>query len=570
MALPDQHPEYVARLAEWIQMTDTYAGERAVKSKRLDYLPATEGMVQDGMTTPSAPGWKDYEAYLLRAYFHDVVKDAVKAMVGIMHNKPALIKLPKRLEGMLENATIQGEGLQMFLRRINVAQLVYGRCGLLVDAPQGVDIDKAMPYISFYNPERIINWDAGKLNEGMNELDLVVLDEGGYRREGFTWKTERKYRVLTRGGPAELESGWERPPPGSPFGVAIKVNDTSMPIIEDFIYPSIGGKTLDNIPFVFIGANDLVPEPEVSPLLGLSNLALAIYRGEADYRQTLYLQGQNTLVIIGGNPDEAAPDKLRVGNKGLIDLKIGGDAKYIGVSAAGLGEMRQSLENDKTAAAAEGVAFLDVGNARGEAGEALRIRVAARTTTISSVAQAAGAGLEQALKFCAEWVGEDPDEVSVEPTTDFADQTVAGAALLAFMQAKQLGLPLSLRSMHRMMKLNDMTEMDFEEENEQIEEEAASMLGTMVGPFSQSITDDTFLDEDISPLADPASGTPGATAAPAATAPPAGPVSTAPPNKNVPIKPNSQSKKGHTRGSPVPLKRKVGKKGASAKVGPAK
>lgn len=564
MALPDKHPEYVERLGEWIQMSDTYAGERAVKSKRLDYLPATEGMVQDGMTTPTSPGWKDYEAYLLRAYYHDVVKDAVKAMVGIMHNKPAEIVLPKKLEDMMTKATVQGEGLQALLRRINVAQLVYGRCGLLVDTPQGVDADKATPYISFYNPERIINWDAGKLDEGMQELELVVLDESGYRREGFTWKTERKYRVLTRGGQAELDSGWERPPPGAPFGVAVKVNDTNMPQLTDFIYPSIAGKTLDEIPFVFIGANDLVPEPEISPLLGLSNLSLAIYRGEADYRQTLYLQGQNTLVIIGGNVDEAAPNTLRVGNKGVIDLRIGGDAKYIGVSAAGLGEMRQSLENDKMRAAQEGNAFLDVGTDTGQSGEALRIRLAARTTTISSVAKAAGAGLERALKYAAEWAGEDPDEVSVKPTTDFADQTVAGAALLAFMQAKQLGLPLSLRSMHRMMKLNDMTEMDFEEENAQIEEEAASMLGTMVGPFQQSVTDDTFLDEGNDPISDPAAGTPGATASPAGTAPPAGPASTAPPNSNVPIKPNSQSPKGHTRGSPVPLKRKVGKKGASA------
>jgi hypothetical protein len=564
MALPDKHPEYVERLAEWMQMADTYAGERAVKAKRLDYLPATEGMVQDGMTTPTAPGWKDYEAYLMRAVYHDLVKEAVKAMVGILHDKPAVIKLPKKLEGMLTKATIQGEGLQMLLRRINVAQFVYGRCGILADAPQGVDADKATPYLSFYNPERIINWDAGKLDEGMNELELVVLDEGGYRREGFTWKTERKYRILTRGGVPELESGWERPPVGSPFGVAVKVNDTSMPILEDFIYPSIAGRTLDKIPFVFIGANDLMPEPEISPLLGLSNLTLAIYRAEADYRQTLYLQGQNTLVIIGGAVDEAAPSQLRVGNKGVIDLKIGGDAKYIGASAAGLGEMRQSLMNDKLRAAQEGSAFLDIASDAGQSGEALRIRVAARTTTISSIAKTAGAGLEQALKFCAEWVGEDPNEVSVEPATDFDDQTVAGAALLAFMQAKQLGLPLSLRSMHRMMKINDMTEMDFEEENEQIEEEASSMLGTMVGPFQTALTDDTFLDEGISPLPDPAAGTPGGTVPPAATTPPAGSTSTAPPNSNVPIKPNSQSKHGHTRGSPVPLKRKVGKKGASA------
>jgi hypothetical protein len=395
----------------------------------------------------------------------------------------------------------------------------------------------------------------------VNDLDLVVLDESGYRREGFTWKTERKYRILAR-GPGALVDGWTGPAANDPYGVAIKINESDMPVAADFVYPSIAGNTLKKIPFVFIGANDLVPEPEVPPLMGLSNLALAIYRGEADYRQTLYLQGQNTLVIIGGSTDEAAPQQLRVGNKGVIDLKLGGDAKYIGVSAAGLGEMRQSLTNDKDRAAKEGVAFLDVGNSNGESGEALRIRTAGRTTTLSSVSKACGLGLEQALKFCAEWLGEDPEEVVVKPTTDFADQTVAGASLLAFMQAKQLGLPLSLLSMHRMMKLNDMTELDFEKENEQIEEEAASMLGTMVGPNFGTITDDTFLDTSLQPQPAPGAGTPPGSTTPGQ--PPAGPASTAPPNNNVPVKGSAQSA-GYTRGSPVPLKKKVGKKGASAK-----
>src|SRR3954467_13248390 len=123
MAINDQHPEFTARIGEWTQMRDTYKGLRAVKTKRLEYLPASEAMIQDGMTTPDSPGWKDYEAYLVRAHFHDVVRDAVKAMVGIMHMKPAVIKLPKRLESLLAKATVQGESLQMLLRRINEAQL---------------------------------------------------------------------------------------------------------------------------------------------------------------------------------------------------------------------------------------------------------------------------------------------------------------------------------------------------------------------------------------------------------------------------------------------------------------
>ena len=552
MAIDDKNPLFTAKLGEWIQMADTYAGERRVKEKRLDYLPPSEAMVQDGMTTPTSPGWKDYDAYITRAYFHDVVKEAVRAMIGILHMKPAIINLPPRLAPMMDKATIQGEGMQMLLRRINEAQLVKGRCGLLVDVPTGKDPYQALPYISFYEPERIINWDAGRRDEGRNQLELVVLDESGFQREGFTWVTERKHRILTRGGPESLESGWTRPDVNAPFQLCVKVNDVSMPIPDDFITPSIAGRALTDIPFVFVGADDLVPEPGECPLLGLSNLALTIYRGEADYRSTLFYQGQQTLVIIGGNiSDIDENQQLRIGNKGVIDLRIGGDAKYIGVSAAGLGEMRQAIANDDQKAAQFGVEFMDTGSARGASGEALRIRVAARTTTIQQIAVAAGAGLEQALRFAAEWVGDDPDEVSVVPQTDFADPNVAGASLLAFMQAKQLGLPLSLKSLHRMMQLSDMTDMDFEEENDQIEEESESMVGMMVhGANVGDDTDESFLDTGGSTGTDPTD--------PSDTIPPADPAPVAPPIKSVPITP-------HRRGSPNPLKRKVGSKGASAK-----
>ena len=538
MALDDKHPQYVARIGEWMQMEDTYAGEQEVKRKRTTYLPPTEAMIQDGMGTPQSPGWKDYDSYLMRAVYHDVVRDAVKAMVGIMHMKPAEIQLTPKLEGLRDKATIQGEGLQMLLRRMNEAQLVHGRLGLLADAPTGKDVNQALPYIAFYNPQRIINWDTGREDEGMNELDLVVLDESGFQRVGFTWKNERKHRVLARGGAIDLATGEERPNPEDAYGVCVKENnDMSMPVASDFLVPQIGGRALSTIPFVFVGANDLLPEPEVPPLLGLSNLALAIYRGEADYRQTLFYQGQQTLVIVGGNASDT-DEELRTGNKGVIDLRVGGSAEYIGVSASGLGEMRQSIQNDKMAAAEFGSSILDSSSSGASAavasGEALRVRVAARTTTIASVSRAAGSGLERILKVMAEWVGDDPDKIKVCPQTDFADQSVAGAALLAFMQAKQLGLPLSLKSMHRMMKLNDMTEMDFEEENAEIEAEAESMIGTLATPPPIDPNAPGYLDD-------------GSTAPPAETTPPA--------SVNQPIK-------AHTRGSPV--KSKVGKKGASA------
>ncbi|HIG17042.1 MAG TPA: hypothetical protein EYQ31_06970 [Candidatus Handelsmanbacteria bacterium] len=79
------------------------------------------------------------------------------------------------------------------------------------------------------------------------------------------------------------------------------------------ITPTFGGKPLDFVPFTFVGANDLTATPGTIPLLGLSNAALAIYRGEADLRQTLHALGQDTLVLTGVAPgtdlDEDEPTR---------------------------------------------------------------------------------------------------------------------------------------------------------------------------------------------------------------------------------------------------------------------
>jgi len=546
MALPDKHPDYSRRVGQWIKLDDCFAGEEAVKAKKLDYLPATEGMVMDGMTTPQSPGWKDYEAYLLRAYYHNYVRDAVQAIIGIIHAKPAQIEVPDRMKPLIAKITKKGEGVQALLRRINTQQLVKGRLGLLVDVPTGQTVDKALPYVAVYDALRVINWDEGELNEGKNILQVVVLDETGFRREGLTWKEERKYRVLLKGVPDSLESGWETPSPDDKYAFCVKVNDSSMPVAADFKIPQLGGIELKEIPFVFVNANDLVPETDVSPLGTLANLSLAIYRADADYRQTLYLQGQQTLVLIGGQDDDETGDDgapLRVGNKGVLRMRMQGDAKYIGITAGGLDAMEKSLTNDKLVATQEGSKFLDATNDQGASGEALRVRVAAKTTTLLSVSRTGGAALEQALKFAAEWMGEDPDEVKVIPNTDFADQSVQAAALLAFMQAKQMGLPLSLKSLHRLMRNNDLTEMSFDEEQEAVDDEADTLLGQMATPPTMGPGgDDNFLD-------DPSGGQPqpGQPAQPPAS----------PSSGKAPVKP-------HMRGSPTPAKLKKGAKGASA------
>lgn len=465
MAVNSKHPLYSEYLNDWETVRDAYRGERIVKSKTTRYLPASSGMYLDGYPDPNTPGWKSYRAYLTRALFPDLVSDAVEAMIGVMHHKPPVIELPAVMEDLREKATLKGESLQMLLRRINEEQLVTGRLGILVDMPETPTKGRVLPYIAMYQAETILNWDQGRRDGiAVDNLNLVVLDETEHERtQDFEWESVEKYRVLVLGDPTENE------PKGQGIYRAGVFRDNNATFNESaLITPSIRGSTLDLIPFTFINSKDIVPDPDDPPLLGLANLVLAIYRGEGDYRQSLFMQGQDTLVVIGGSSE----DEVRTGANSHISVPMGGDAKYIGVDSTGLSEQRSALENDYARASQKGGQLMDSVSRERESGDALKIRVAARTATLNQIALAGAFGLQSALRNIAVWIGADPEEVVVTPNLDFVDDTLNGKELVDLMTARQLGAPISLRSIHKLQQDKGLTEMDYEEEVSEIESEA--------------------------------------------------------------------------------------------------
>ena len=476
MTFDTKHPEYEAVLPDFDILEDTHAGERRVKSKRYVYLPATSGQILDGaLTDPNSIGAKAYEAYLIRAIFPNFVKEAVETLVGVMHREEPEIKLPRALEPMRTRASSRGEGLVELLRRVNEQQLLYGRFGLLVDIP-GPDAE--VPHLVGYKAKKIINWDP---RDPMgSEPRFVMLDESARVRDGFAWTDERRYRALLLGQTDILatdQDDTQRPVPpegvtGDFYWTAVEVEDGSRTVTV----PTFRGRTLDQLPFVVIGANDLALEPDEMPLLGLANLCLAIYRGEADYRQTLFMQGQATLVIIGeelkaNGEAKDETDPTRVGNGAVIRVPLEGDAKYIGAPTDGISEQRFALESDRMRARESGSRLLEQRGSQAESGEALKVRVAASTATLFQIAKTGAAGLERVLRLCAEWVGADPDEVKITPNLEFAETPEPPANVRDLMDAKGRGLPLSRKSIHMWLSKNRYTAMSFEEEERELKRE---------------------------------------------------------------------------------------------------
>ena len=450
MGIDSTHPDYDAVVADYIQMADVYSGSRAVKEKGVRYLRATSSQVIDGALQAREPGYSAYLAYKDRAVMPNIVESAASTMAGILNKDLWTVEMPAEMDSLRENATRAGETLHQLLRRIHEAQLVFGRIGLLVDTAP----DRDLPFFVTYDARSITNWDDQRdYNQGMDSLNFVVTEEIKHVNEGigsFSWVEKEVHRALFLDENGRYSTQTEEDQ-----------------LASEVITPTYRGKSLDYVPFTFINASDLEATPGNNiPLLSSAEAALTIYQSEADFRQTLHMLGQETLIITGISPGSELDDDepTRLGAGAIIELPEGADARFIGLSGVGLTEQRMALEDDYKRAHSEGARLLENQSAQAESGEALKVRVAAKTTTLRSIARTSALGLETALKQIAKWMGADESAVRVIPLTDFSEDSLAPQEILNLMQAKDLGLPMSYSSIHEYLVKHDICEKRFDDE----------------------------------------------------------------------------------------------------------
>lgn len=465
MGASSSHPLYDAMLTYWEKGDDSYDGEDAIKHAGQLYLPPTTSMKLDGCgVDPNSSGQYDYDAYKMRAVYPEIYRDAVDASIGILHRNEPVIELPESMEELRDLATLQGESLEMLLRKINTAQLKNGRFGILGDLLVR-DNTNVRPYIASYAAKAIRNWDDTSKDKSSADLKMVVLDESGYERDSsFSWSWQKKYRVV-----ALVGSDGQIADVGHYATSTFDADQDVCGHVFD-LCPNMQQTKLEEIPFAFVNASDIASDPAMPPLNGLANACLAIYRAEADYRQSLFMQGQETFVRIGHTTSDD-DDQVRTGTGARVDVPIGGDAKFVGVSGAGLSEQRQGLENDYARAMNKSGQITDATSRANESGDALRIRMAAQAATLPAIAKAGAAALQKVLRAMAGWYGANPEEVVVTPNLEFTEQDLNGETLVKMVTAKNQGAILSNESIHRYMQENGMTQMTYEDEKKLVDKE---------------------------------------------------------------------------------------------------
>lgn len=446
---PDtKHPLYVDREGEWKLMRDSARGETAIKASGEEYLPIPSGFNLSPQKT------KLYEAYQARAQFPEIVAPTVQEMVGIIHSREIRIDLPDAMVDLWEAATPDGLPLEAFHRRITGEILETGRYGVLVGAAStGSDL----PYLVGYGTEAIINWSDDK--------DFYVLDESGYVRDGFEWSEQKKYRVLELvGGTYEVITyTGENFTQGDPVEPAAR-----------------GGERLKTIPFEVAGPRDLSQDPETPPLIGVARAAKAIYQLSADYRWQMYMSGQETLFVMNADAPEAVGAGVVVGlkaEKGSDGTAPNVDAKYVGPSGTGMAAHKTAIDDEKRNAAAAGARMFNTGGQERsqESGEARRMRFAAETASLTSVAQSSCALLEKSLRNVGRMMGLTDaviDSIVVYPPKDLIDRRLAPEEVDRIMSLVEKGF-MSFETAYESLQEGEWAsaERTWEEERELIDSE---------------------------------------------------------------------------------------------------
>ncbi|PWJ81504.1 uncharacterized protein DUF4055 [Pseudaminobacter salicylatoxidans] len=438
----NKHPDYADREAEWKQMRDTARGESKVKAEKEEYLPMPSGF--------RASDHKDklYESYQKRAQFPDIVNPTVVGLAGTIHRTEAQITLPERMEPIWERATPDGLPLEALHARITAELLTTGRYGLLVGAPaEGAEV----PWIAGYTTEALINWST--------ERDFFVLDESGLVRDGFEWKDEKQYRVL------EMKEG---------AYTATLYKGDKLAAGEEVKPQARGGVALKEIPFVVIGARDLSVTPETPPLIGVARSAVSIYQLSADYRWQLFMTGQETPTFI--NCD--APETIGAGI--AISLKsdspeVTPDFKYVGPAGKGIEAHKTAIVDEREVAAAAGAKLFDTEASSQESGESRKVRYAAQTASLITIAIAGAKGLEAALRFAGRMMGcsdAEIEDIVVKPNLSFINSRLSSSDLQALVKSWQ-DHAISYETLYDNLQRGEIAspERDAEAERKLIEDE---------------------------------------------------------------------------------------------------
>lgn len=403
------------------QVRATVAGSNAVKRGNELYLPIPSGMlllsegvsqsnrsaagqasnihIQDAPWYHSNPA---YRSYLQRARFPDLTAIVMRGLVGVASKGEASVKLPSSIAHFEDSATTEGMSLDKLYSYsiqevLQTSKLVYV-----------LDVKKNNEFvIAVYSAERNVDWEEAVI-DGEKVLTSCVFVESDL---GDEVEKSIKYELIN--------------------GVAVYQRYIDGQIDGEEVLIMRQGKTINKLPIFFASTNKNSPSFGIIPLLGPSDIALSIYRKDADLSQAEFMTCNPTLFLFGVPSDETP--KL-IGSTVTVSVSNPeASAVYPATDTSALAHVLTRIESLYTEAVQAGAAMLNIGGRGAESAEALSIRESASGATLVEITDTVGEAMLDLLNFASDWAG--TGEVEYVPSKDFIEKKLTAQELTALVGA---------------------------------------------------------------------------------------------------------------------------------------
>jgi hypothetical protein len=457
MPVNTAHVVYSSLEGQWEKCRDTSKGEDAVKAGGVKYLPYLDSHKKDG-------GREKYEAYKMRGVYYNAVGRTIVGLGGAVFQKAPAVTAESDVIKQSKDITLTSEPLDMFSLHITKEYLTLGRVGILVDmALEGKEENR--PYWVAYTAEEIINWRFEKI-DGDQKLVMVVLKETFSKpdpEDEFSVEEDTQYRVLRLTGGIYTQQVYKPRKPNSGPVTQMQEYDPGPVII-----PTRRGTPLSFIPFALPWA---VNNP---PLLDLVNLNLAHYRMSVDHKHGLHFTAMPT-PWVSGAADTNKPLAIGSGTAWVLDKD--GKAGMLEFSGAGLGAIRQDLQDMQANMATLGARLLEPPPRYSETATSVSMRHSSDYATLKSIAQVIEQQISYALKIHSWWTEPkikkpEDHESNVELNKVFYEQAVSADELRALLLALQ-SATISYKTFYARLQNTGWTRegIDYEQELKDIKDQ---------------------------------------------------------------------------------------------------
>lgn len=364
------------------------------------------------------------EKYFGRGRFFNATGNTHDAFVGMIGSVLPEVKLPTAIDGMRDNIDGENGTINDAILEISSELLITARYGILSDAPdlQGktkAEAANTLPRLVPYKAEQIpyVRVDKGLVQE-------VRLYESHWQQITDTeWEQRPQLRRLYLDSDGYYTSEVWRD--GELFST---------------VQPEIDSARMEYIPFQFCGSENNKPSYDRPVMFDLAHQNLGHFMLDCDNRDNLHYHGQGMTNIYTKDADaieDNNPGGVDVGAKGKNIW--GADDRVEVLQIEATGAIPAEMLRDEQRMIMLGAQVVKDASGNQTLG-AKEIETNASTSQLKRIAINAGQGLTQNLKWCAEMMGPNPDEVLVKPNTKFFTDKLTAQDVQAVFAGIQGGL----------------------------------------------------------------------------------------------------------------------------------